>query len=151
MRTVELRTLIGADPSSCFDLSLSVDAHRESMNASRERAVAGVTSGQMALGDVVTWRARHFGVPFTMTSAITAYDTPHQFIDEQVTGPFSVWWHEHTFEDAPDGGTVMTDRVRFQAPLGPLGLVAETVVLNRYLPRLLEQRNAWLRMALEAE
>ncbi|PAX90951.1 cyclase, partial [Streptomyces albidoflavus] len=28
----------------------------------------------MALGDTVTWRARHFGVVWRMTSRITAYD-----------------------------------------------------------------------------
>src|SRR4051812_38819320 len=42
--------------TACFDLSLSVDAHAESMAASGERAVAGVMSGVMTLEDPVTWR-----------------------------------------------------------------------------------------------
>ncbi|EAP97372.1 hypothetical protein JNB_17918 [Janibacter sp. HTCC2649] len=150
MPEFELHTTIQAPSQACFDLSLSVDAHRESMGDSGEQAVAGVTSGHMALGDAVTWRARHFGLPFTMTSSITAYDAPHRFVDEQVSGPFKEWWHEHTFEATPDGGTHMTDRVRFRAPLGPLGSIAETLALNRYLPRLLEERNAWLKATLES-
>src|SRR5699024_4314072 len=40
-----------------FDLSLSIDAHLGSMSDSGERAVGGVTSGQIALGEEVTWRA----------------------------------------------------------------------------------------------
>jgi hypothetical protein len=71
----------------CFELSLSVDAHRESMARSGERAVAGVTSGVMRQGDTVTWRARHFGLPFHLTSRISEYSEPTRFVDEQVKGP----------------------------------------------------------------
>lgn len=39
----------------------------------------------------------------------------------------------------------MIDTVRYDAPLGPLGRIAERVVLTRYLTGLLERRNAWLR------
>src|SRR4051794_38388546 len=102
--------MVAATPAACFGLSLSVDAHTSSMSRSGERAVAGVTSGALRLGDTVTWRARHFGLPFTMTSRISEYDAPHRFVDEQVSGSFRRWWHEHRFEAAADG-TVMTDVV----------------------------------------
>lgn len=77
-----------------------------------------------ALGDTVTWRGRHFGIPFTMTSAITAYEAPHRFVDEQVRGPFRRWWHEHTFVTVEERGggsperTLMIDRVPPIAPRG---------------------------------
>ena len=57
-----------------FDLSLDIDAHVASMSESKERAVAGVTTGRIGLGETVTWRARHFGVWFTMTSEISELD-----------------------------------------------------------------------------
>jgi hypothetical protein len=143
----ELRTQLAATPRECFDLSLSVDAHTASMGESGEQAVGGVTSGVMGPEDQVTWRARHFGVPFTMTSRITAYEPPHRFVDEQVRGPFGRWWHEHLFE-AVDGGTLMTDRVRFASPLGPVGRAVDALVLARYMEHLLRQRNDWLAGAL---
>jgi hypothetical protein len=68
-----LVTVIAAAVDECFELALSVDAHTASMGTSREIAVAGVTSGAMSLGETVTWEARHFGLPFRMTSKITAY------------------------------------------------------------------------------
>lgn len=149
MPKIVLTTRLPATPAECFDLSLSVDAHTGSMGRHRERATAGVTSGVMGLGDTVTWRATHFGLPFTMTAQVTEHEAPRRFVDEQVSGPFRRWWHEHTFvEDA--GGTDMTDTVEFLAPLGALGRVAETVLLTRYMTRLLEQRNAWLRESLDA-
>lgn len=149
MPRFELQTPIAAPPDRCFDLSLSVDAHTQSMRASGETAVAGVTAGRMSLGDTVTWRARHFGVWFRMTSAVTAYDRPASFVDEQVRGPFAHWRHEHRFEPAAGGGTRMTDVVQFRSPAGPFGAFVDRVFLAGYMMRLVDQRNAWLKQALE--
>jgi ligand-binding SRPBCC domain-containing protein len=148
--SIRLETVIGAPVGDCFDLSLSVDAHTASMSASGERAIGGVTSGVMKLGDTVTWRARHFGITFRMTSAITAYQFPRRFVDEQQRGPFRRWWHEHTFTAMANGATRMTDVVEFGSPLGPLGMMADRLVLGHYLPHLLRQRSSWLKTTLEA-
>jgi ligand-binding SRPBCC domain-containing protein len=150
VRSIRLDTVIAAPIGDCFDLSLSVDAHTASMGASRERAIRGVTSGVMKLGDTVTWRARHFGIPFQMTSAITEYQYPSRFVDEQQRGPFARWWHEHRFTTLADGETQMTDTVHYRSPLGPLGSVADRLVLDHYLPHLLRERNVWLKATLEA-
>jgi ligand-binding SRPBCC domain-containing protein len=103
----------------------------------------------MGPGDTVTWRARHFGVVFRMTSAITEYEYPARFVDEQQQGPFRRWWHAHEFA-ATDGGTRMLDVVEFRSPLGLAGATADRLVLGHYMPRLLRQRNAWLKAVLEA-
>lgn len=148
MPTCIIETRIAAPAERCFALSLSVDAHTDSMARSGERAVAGVTSGEIGPGQSVTWTARHFGIRLRMTSRITAYERPTRFVDEQTAGPFARWWHEHTFE-AVDGGTRMVDRVEFAAPFGVLGRVVEGLLLTRYVERLIRQRNAWLVRELE--
>jgi ligand-binding SRPBCC domain-containing protein len=145
-----IETMIAAPAAACFELSLSVDAHTASMGPSGERAVAGVTSGMMRLGDSVTWRARHFGIAFRMTSCITEYEAPRRFVDEQVRGPFGRWRHEHTFTMLEPARTLMVDDIEFCSPLGPLGQIADRLVLRSYMPRLIRQRNAWLLSALEA-
>jgi ligand-binding SRPBCC domain-containing protein len=150
VRCIRLETVIAAPAGECFGLALSVDAHTASMRRSGESAIDGVTSGIMKLGDTVTWRARHFGIVFRMTSAITEYQYPSCFVDEQLHGPFRRWWHEHTFTATANGKTVMTDVVQFQSPLGRLGCLADRLVLDRYMPHLLRQRNAWLKTTLEA-
>jgi len=121
------------------------------MSGSNERAIAGVTSGTMALGDTVTWRAWHLGIPFRMTSQITAYEPPRRFVDEQLRGPFARWWHEHTFTALNTGDTAMVDVVRFTAPLGPVGTLVEHLALTAYMTRLLHQRNDWLKDQLETK
>ncbi len=126
-----------------FDLARNIDAHRASMARSREEAIAGVTSGLISLGEEVTWRARHFGVPLTMTSRITQMEWPDRFVDEQSKGPFRRFRHVHEFShDA--AGTVMIDRIEFDAPFGPLGVLVEKLVLARYLRQLIESRNRHL-------
>lgn len=144
----EVETVIEAAVDSVFDLSLDIDAHRASMSQSKERAIGGVTSGRIGLGEQVTWRATHFGIPFTMTSAVTELDRPTRFVDEQQRGPFRSFRHEHLFEQRA-GRTVMVDRIEFQAPLGVLGRMVERIVLGRYLRHLIEVRNSFLKTEAE--
>jgi ligand-binding SRPBCC domain-containing protein len=137
------RTLLPLDAPTAFDLSLSIDAHKDAFAASDERALAGVTQGIIGKGEYVTWRARHFGITWTMTSVITEWERPVRFVDEQRSGPFKTFWHEHRFT-VDDDGTWLDDDVRFEAPLGPLGWIAERAVLGRYLPHLIDVRNEFL-------
>lgn len=139
----ECRTESALPVEQLFDRARSIDLHLDSQRTAGERAVVGVTSGLIGDGQDVTWRARHFGIPLTMTSRITAFDYPHSFTDEQVRGPFKTFRHVHEFE-ATGTGCTMTDRVEFTAPFGPLGRIAEKLVLRRYLERLIAARGMYL-------
>lgn len=136
-----VRTRAAVAAEELFDVSLDIDAHVASMEQSGERAISGVVSGHIDLGQVVTWRARHFGIWFTMTSRITALDRPARFVDEQVRGPFRSFRHEHRFDDVA-GVATMTDTIDLASPI--LGILAERVVLVPYLRRLIRVRNAHL-------
>lgn len=136
-----VRTRATAAAEDLFDVSLDIDAHVASMEHSGERAIDGVVSGRIDLGQEVTWRARHFGIWFTMTSRITALHRPTRFVDEQVRGPFRSFRHEHRF-DAVAGVTTMTDTIDLSSPV--FGILAERVVLVPYLRRLIRLRNAHL-------
>ena len=140
---IELSTFVAAPPEAVFDLSLDIGIHIDSMEKSGERAVDGVTKGMIELGESVTWKAKHFGVNWTMTSTITAWDRPTSFVDEQARGPFRHFRHVHRF--APEGdGTRMTDEIDYQAPFGFVGDGVDKLILNRYLRRLIEVRNAFI-------
>lgn len=140
----ERTTVLPTAPERAFDISLDVDFHLRSFEETDEQIVGGVRSGGMRLGDDVTWRARHFGIWWTMTSVITEYDRPHRFVDEQKSGPFRRFRHEHVFTEGAPGTASMLDVVEFDAPFGPLGRLAERLVLGAYLPKLIDQRNAEL-------
>ena len=101
MPTIRLETFINASPERCFGLSLNVDLHHHSVAHTHERPVAGVTSGEMKLGDTVTWEAVHFGIKQHLTSKITAYERPYRFTDEMIRGAFQEITHIHEFIPQP--------------------------------------------------
>jgi ligand-binding SRPBCC domain-containing protein len=143
--TVAVVTLIRATPDDVFDLELDADVHAASMAESSETATTSTGRAALRLGDEVTFTARHFGLTWRMTGRVTEYDRPHRFVDEQVRGPFRRMRHEHLFEPLSGGSTRMTDRIRFDAPLGPVGAVVGRLVLAPYLRSLLEQRAAHIK------
>jgi ligand-binding SRPBCC domain-containing protein len=147
---IEVVSVINAVPARVFDLELDVDVHAESLSASGETATTNTGRRRLALGDEVTFRARHFGLPWRMTSRITAYERPRHFVDEQTRGPFRALRHEHYFEPLDGGGTKMTDRMTVSAPLGPLGGIVTRLVLAPYLRRLLTQRAIHVKRLAEA-
>jgi ligand-binding SRPBCC domain-containing protein len=149
MQFIELETKIAAPPERCFFLSLNIDLHMESTAPTREVAIAGVTNGIIGPDETVTWRGRHFGLMLTHQSVISGYDAPRHFQDKMLRGMFKSFVHDHYCEADAKGHTLMRDELRFVAPLGPLGWIAETVVLRRYFIRFLRQRNETLRRVAE--
>jgi ligand-binding SRPBCC domain-containing protein len=150
MALITLSTEIRAPIERCFDLSLSVDIHVKSTARTGERAIAGVTSGLMKYGDMVTWRATHLGVTQDLTSRISFYDRPRMFVSEMTKGAFKKLYHEHIFE-ARGPITVMTDKFQIEAPFGILGSIFMSLFLKRYMQGFLEERNQTIRMIAESD
>jgi len=144
-----LYTKIYASPDTCFNLARSIDLHLDTMKHTGEKAIAGVTSGLIGLGETVTWKARHFGVTMKLTSKITACEIPVLFADEMVAGPFKMMQHRHLFEPK-DGYTLMTDEFVYESPLGIVGKMADALFLRKYMQNLIEQRNRDIKQKAEA-
>jgi ligand-binding SRPBCC domain-containing protein len=149
MPAIELAIEIRAPIERVFDLARSIDLHVVSTEGSGERAVAGVTSGLIELGEEVTWRARHFGIWLQLTSRITAYQPPEYFRDLLARGAFRRFDHDHVFEPHNEI-TVMRDRFDFESPSGVLGRTADALFLSRYMKALLLKRNAVIKMVADS-
>jgi ligand-binding SRPBCC domain-containing protein len=70
-------------------------------------------------GSLLDYRLRMHGIPIRWQSEIAVWHPPQHFVDRQTKGPYSLWVHEHTFEDH-DGGTVIGDNVEYAVPGGSL-------------------------------
>ena len=150
MGRILLMTVIEAPAARCFDLARSVDFHVVTAEGSGEHVVAGRTSGLLAPGERVTWRAKHLGVTQELEVEVTACERPEYLRDEMVRGVFTRMRHDHRFEER-DGTTHMHDDFRYAAPLGPLGWLADVVLVKRHLRAFLVQRARILKAAAESD
>jgi ligand-binding SRPBCC domain-containing protein len=150
MPLIEIHTLINADIEKCFDLARNIDFHKESLQHSNEKAVAGKTSGLIELGESVTWEAKHLGFKQRLTSKITEFYSPNYFVDEQVSGAFKSFRHEHIFQNE-NGKTLMIDKFYFQSPFGVFGRLINFLFLENYMIKLLKTRNSYLKKKAELD
>jgi ligand-binding SRPBCC domain-containing protein len=146
---IHLETEIAAPVELVFDLARDIDFHQRSMGQTGERAVGGRTTGLIGPDESVTWRARVLGLTWSLTSRISEFEPPMRFVDEQVSGPFAWFRHEHVFE-ATRGGTRMVDDWDHAARFGLIGTVIDALVLGPLMRRLLVARNAALLLEAEA-
>lgn len=144
---ITIETRIAAPPLICFDLAREIDFHVRSLQHTGERAVAGVTTGLIDLGESVTWEAKHLGVTQRLTSKITAFDPPQHFRDTMTRGAFKRFVHDHYFEADPleANHTIMRDVIDFASPLGPLGWLVDRCFMAEYLRRLIAERGRAMR------
>jgi len=103
-----------------------------------------VTPGpiEMRAGTLIRYRLRVRGVPVDWTTAIREWEPPHRFVDEQLRGPYALWHHTHTFEDDGAGATLMRDVVRYAIGFGPLGVLAQRLLVRRDLEAIFDYRAA---------
>jgi len=85
----------------------------------------------MGKGALIRYRLRVHRIPISWLTEIKEWEPPHRFVDQQITGPYALWHHTHTFEALPGGGTLMRDVVRYRVGFGPLGALATRLLVRR--------------------
>ncbi|MDX1683276.1 MAG: SRPBCC family protein, partial [Phycisphaeraceae bacterium] len=70
-------------------------------------------------GTRIDYRIRLLGVPMKWKTVIPTWEPPHRFVDQQISGPYHRWIHEHRFETEGDR-VIMHDRVDYRPRGGPL-------------------------------
>ena len=93
----------------------------------------------MREGALIDYRLSLHRVPCRWHTRIDAWEPGRRFVDRQISGPFGVWDHTHTFE-AVRGGTLIRDHVVYRMPLGPLGEIGRRVLIGRDLERIFDYR-----------
>lgn len=100
-----------------------------------------VSGVEMYEGMIIQYRVSPFaGIGVDWVTEITQIEHHSHFIDDQRVGPFALWHHQHWFAERPDGTTRMRDILHYQAPLGPLGTVADWLFVHRQVRQIFTAR-----------
>jgi ligand-binding SRPBCC domain-containing protein len=96
----------------------------------------------------IDYRIAIAGVPLRWRTRISQWEPGRGFVDEQESGPYALWEHTHRFEPT-DRGILVTDRVRYALPFGPLGRLAHALWVHSALARIFDYRFRRVRELLE--
>ena len=99
---------------------------------------------KMYEGQIIKYRVSPF--PFFQvgwTTKITSVEEPFSFVDTQESGPFSIWEHEHKFEESKNG-VIAHDIVKFKLPLGLIGRLFGSSLVKFQLKKIFEFREKQL-------
>ena len=94
----------------------------------------------MQEGTLIDYSLRVHGVPLRWKTRISVWEPPCRFVDEQLSGPYRQWIHEHRFEEE-NGGTLCVDSVRYSIWGGAL---VNALVVKRDVAKIFAYRNARL-------
>jgi ligand-binding SRPBCC domain-containing protein len=148
MVNIRSMMLVNAPMERCFQLARSIDL--QSL-ATQDTPVEGVTSGLIGPGETVTWQRRGFGWGGTTHRSVVERSRPPIFLRQVLTsGWFTAFEHDRHFAPMNDG-TRIRDEIRFTAPLGLLGRIAEWLFLRRMVLHHLQLHNATIKRVAESE
>lgn len=94
----------------------------------------------MYTGQIIEYTVKPvLGIPLYWMTEITHVESHKYFIDEQRYGPYSMWHHQHHFKEI-EGGVEMTDIVHYKLPLGFLGTMANSLLVQGQLNKIFSFR-----------
>lgn len=80
------------------------------------------------------------GIPVKWVTEITQVREKEFFVDFQLSGPYTIWHHQHHFRPV-NGGVEMTDIVNYKVPFGFLGRIVNWLFVEREVKDIFEYRN----------
>jgi ligand-binding SRPBCC domain-containing protein len=102
--------------------------------------ILGEVAPRMFAGQIIRYRISPLpGLWLNWVTEISRVEEGSCFIDEQRTGPYKVWHHEHRFVPE-NGGVRMFDHVTYEVGWGPFGWLAEKLWVGRQLRHIFDYR-----------
>jgi ligand-binding SRPBCC domain-containing protein len=151
MTKIEFNTHIKAPIERCFDLSRSIDFHKVSISpVFKEESVAGCTTGLIGHNQRTLMQSKLWGFQFSTELKIVKFNPPYFLSYEIADSNFHSIIHDYYFYDIGDE-TAMVNHFYYKLKLGVLGEIANLLILEKYLTRIITQRNDLLRDYAETD
>ncbi len=95
---------------------------------------------KMYQGQIISYRVSPLlGIKMNWMTEINHVEDKKYFVDNQRFGPYTMWHHQHWFEEVPNG-VKMKDIITYVMPLGPLGRIAHWLFVRKKLEGIFEYR-----------
>jgi ligand-binding SRPBCC domain-containing protein len=93
--------------------------------------IVHISGGEkMYAGQIIRYKVRvKPWLTVNWVTEITQVKEPYHFVDDQISGPYSLWHHQHHFREVA-GGVEMTDELHYAIPFGILGRLANAIFVE---------------------
>jgi ligand-binding SRPBCC domain-containing protein len=93
----------------------------------------------MQEGTLINYELKIRGVLVKWQTKILEWKPTSHFIDAQLKGPYKIWHHTHEFIEV-QGGTFMTDIVKYEIPYGIFGSLAKLLFVKNDVEKIFNYR-----------
>ena len=90
-------------------------------------------------GQLIDYTIKILGIKIRWTTLITEYIPNKMFIDQQLSGPYSMWHHKHEF-NIIDSGVEVIDTIRYVMPFRFLGRIVNYLFIKNDLNQIFSYR-----------
>lgn len=95
---------------------------------------------KMYQGQIISYKVSPLlGIKMNWMTEINHVEDKKYFVDNQRFGPYTMWHHQHWFEEVPNG-VKMKDIITYVMPLGPLGRIAHWLFVRKKLEGIFDYR-----------
>lgn len=105
--------------------------------------ITHLPSEKMYAGQIITYKIQINGIWVPWVTEISHVDEGKSFVDQQISGPYKLWHHRHTFEPHPDG-VLMTDLVHYSIGFSLLGEIPHKLFVRKQLEGIFQHRKETL-------
>ena len=92
-------------------------------------------------GKIISYKIKPFKlVTLNWITEISQVKEGFYFIDNQISGPYKMWHHEHHFKSNNDGTTEIIDKVKYKVPFYILGRISHKIFIKRKLIKIFNFR-----------
>ncbi len=146
-------TLIRTSVEELWKFHASVEALNALTPPEKQAEIVG-DDLEVREGAVHKVRVKQYGIAMEWHALIEQVTPPSpltthaSFVDTALKSPFKTWRHEHRFEPHPDGA-LLIDNLEYSLPFGPLGAIANFLLVQRDLDKLFAFRHKKTKGLLE--
>jgi ligand-binding SRPBCC domain-containing protein len=106
-------------------------------------------AGEMYPGMIITYTISPlFNISINWATEITQVKENKYFIDNQISGPYKIWHHEHHFEEI-ENGVEMKDILYYEMPFGFIGKLMYKIFIRKKIDDIFDYREQKIKELFE--